>query len=71
MNAKTEGSGDIWARGLLAEGVDASSYGSGDIELYASTSVVASTHGSGDITIYGAPAASDVSTEGSGDVRFE
>lgn len=71
MKARTDGSGDIWARELLAKSVDAATHGSGDIEVYASIEVVASTHGSGDITVYGAPASTDVSTEGSGDVRFK
>jgi hypothetical protein len=71
LEAKIEGSGDIWARGLLAETAKADTYGSGDIELFASKEIDASTHASGDISVYGDPEIVDVSTDGSGRVRFK
>jgi hypothetical protein len=68
---RSEGSGDIWSRNLLTETAKATTNGSGELEVFASESVVARTNGSGDITIYGAPTSIDVDSNGSGDIRFE
>lgn len=49
------GSGSVYARGMKAEVVTATTYGSGDIDCYASKSVQGSEMGSGDISVAGNP----------------
>lgn len=71
LQAKTKGSGDIWASALLAETVEVTTRASGDGRVFASKHVTATTHGSGDITVYGAPQSRDTDSHGSGRVRFE
>lgn len=65
---KVTGSGDFKAYDLRAENARATVSGSGDIEIYAVSSLYANVAGSGDITYKGNPQKQDFKTSGSGSV---
>lgn len=54
-------SGSIYAKSMNAEVVTARTYGSGDIDCYASKSVIGDTYGSGDISVSGHPGQKKIS----------
>lgn len=64
------GSGDISAGDLKCNDVEVHIKGSGDAEVYASTSVEASVYGSGDISVLGKPKNVDRTERGSGDIHI-
>lgn len=55
------GSGSVYAKGMNAEVVTARTYGSGDIDCYASKSIIGDTYGSGDISVSGHPGQKKIS----------
>lgn len=71
LTAEVAGSGDIDASALIAQGVDCSVAGSGDVVVYAVRGIRARVTGSGDVTVHGAPPIRDTRVAGSGDIRFK
>lgn len=66
---KISGSGDVNAKNLIAEDVEASIYGSGDITTNATKKISADIHGAGLIEYYGNPQKIHQSISGSGEIR--
>jgi len=64
------GSGDIKADDFELEQGKAKVTGSGDIEMYANSSVNANIKGSGDIVCHGNPRMQQIKTTGSGDIEI-
>ena len=69
--AEVAGSGDIDASDLIAQGVECSVAGSGDLEVYAVQGIHARVTGSGDIVVRGSPPVRDTRVARSGDIRFK
>ena len=65
------GSGDVDASDLKADQIVVDVTGSGDGVVYARQSAKVNVRGSGNVDIKGAPAQRDISSSGSGDIRFE
>jgi hypothetical protein len=68
FSCKVTGSGDFMAHNLIAQHVEASVSGSGDIEVTASKSLKARVSGSGDINYKGNPEKQDFKASGSGEI---
>lgn len=68
FECKVTGSGDFQAFNLRSENVKATVMGSGDIEVFASSSLDAKIMGSGDIHYKGNPDEQNFKTMGSGDI---
>lgn len=66
---KISGSGDVNAKNLIAEDVEASIYGSGDIITNVTKKISADIHGAGLIEYYGNPQKIHQSISGSGEIR--